>query len=252
MIASYTSRIVLTSSQLNQMATEGFVILESLFAADEVAALDQDLTTFHKEREEELQSKGGAEGISRAGEILFSGFIAENNDKVKKFTRDPKLVELTTQLLGGDVDLYYNQTVYKNPEGNKEFPWHQDDAYTPVTPSPYLTCWLAVTDATTENGCISVLPGSHLKGLQPHSQSPIGLVGYPSDAPDQGIAVPVAKGSLIVFWSTVLHKSGPNLSTGMRKAYIIQYSKHGLTRIADGELIPDLIPVARNGIVTLI
>jgi phytanoyl-CoA hydroxylase len=248
-IASYNSLIVLTPSQLSQLSSEGYVVLESLFAEDEMAALDIDLSTFHKTREEELQSRGVAEGISRAGEILFSGFIAEINDQVKEFTRHPKLVDLTTQLLGDDVDLYYNQTVYKHPEGEKEFPWHQDDAYTPVSPSPYLTCWLAVTDATTENGCISVLPGSHHQGLQPHSQSPIGLVGYSIDAPDQGIAVPVPKGSLIVFWSTVLHKSGPNLSTGMRKAYIIQYSKHGLTRISDGQLVPDLIPVARNGCV---
>ena len=238
---------MLTPEQLNQMSNDGFVVLESLFSADEVAGLDQDLSTFHREREQELREKGGTEGISRAGEVLFSGFIAENNEKVKEFTRHPKLVELTTQLLGEDVDLYYNQTVYKNPEGNKEFPWHQDDAYTPVTPSPYLTCWLAVTDATTNNGCISVLPGSHHQGLQPHIQSPIGLVGYPSDALDQGITVPVPKGSVIVFWSTVLHKSGPNLSSGMRKAYVIQYANHGLTRISDGALVPDLIPVARKG-----
>lgn len=228
------------------MASEGYVVLESLFSEEEMAALDRDLSKLHTEREEELRLKGGADGISRAGEILFSGFIAENNEQVKKFIRHPKLVELTTQVLGEDVDLYYNQTVYKNPEGDKEFPWHQDDAYAPVTPSPYLTCWLAINDATTENGCISVLPGSHHKGLQPHEQSAIGLVGYPSDASDQGITVPVPKGSLIVFWSTVLHKSGPNLSGGMRKAYVIQYAKHGLTRIADGRLIPNLIPVARN------
>lgn len=239
---------MLTPDQMAQMSSEGFVVLDSFFTAEEMVSLDQVLSAFHKEREEELRLKGGAEGISRAGEILFSGFIAESDEQVKEFIRHPKLIELTTQLLGDDVDLYYNQTVYKNPEGSKIFPWHQDDAYTPVTPSPYVTCWLAVTDATTENGCISVLPGSHHQGLQPHTQSPIGLVGYSADAEDQGIQVPVSKGSLIVFWSTVLHKSGPNLSGGMRKAYVIQYAKHGLMRIEDGQVIPDLIPVVRNGV----
>src|SRR5690242_9240725 len=116
------SHVVLTPSQLNQMSDAGCVVLEGLFTVDEVAVLDQDLSAFHREREEELESKGGAEGISRSGEVLFSGYIAENNERVKEFTRHPKLVELTTQLLGEDVDLYYNQTVYKNPEGDKEFP----------------------------------------------------------------------------------------------------------------------------------
>lgn len=238
----------LTQAQLDQMSSHGFVILESLFSPEEIAALDNDLSQFHKEAEAELQAKGGTEGISRAGEILFSGFIAENNPNIKAFVRHPEFVELTTQLLGDDVDLYYNQTVYKNPEGSKLFPWHQDDAYTPVTPSPYITCWLAITDATTTNGCISVLPGSHKDGLRPHESSPIGLVGYSADAPDQGITVPVPKGSVVVFWSTLLHKSGPNLTTGMRKAYVIQYAKHGLRRISDGELVPDLIPITRQGL----
>jgi ectoine hydroxylase-related dioxygenase (phytanoyl-CoA dioxygenase family) len=237
---------MLTPFQIDQMEKEGFVVLESLFTPDEITSLDHHLSALHQEREAELLAKGANDGISRAGEVLFSGYIAENNSDVKEFIRHPKLIDLTTQLLGEDVDLYYNQTVYKHPEGEKEFPWHQDDAYTPVTPSPYLTCWLAISDATPDNGCISVLPGSHHKGLQPHTQSPIGLVGYSSDAPDQGIQVPVGKGSLIVFWSTVLHKSGPNLSNDMRKAYVIQYSKHGLTRISDGYVIPDLIPVARQ------
>lgn len=229
------------------MAELGYIVLPNLFSNNEIDALDQHLTAFHRAHEEALAAKGGTEGISRANEILFSGHIAEASEPVRDFVRGDKMVAVTTALLGQDVDLYYNQTVYKNPETNKEFPWHQDDAYTPVTPSPYLTCWLALTDATAQNGCISVLPGSHIGGLRPHEQSPIGLVGYSSDAKDQGVQVPVSKGSLVVFWSTVLHKSGANTSDGMRKAYVIQYCRNGLHRISDGQLVPDLIPITREG-----
>ena len=70
--------------------------------------------------------------------------------------------------------------------GEKEFPWHQDDGYTPVAPSPYLTLWLALNDATEDNGCIWVLPGSHKCGLVEHKPSPIGLICHASDDPDQG------------------------------------------------------------------
>lgn len=238
---------MLNQQQLEQMDTDGFVVLEHFFSSEEVETLGGHLTAFHQKHEDELKAKGGGEGMSRAGEILFSGYIAEASEAVRDFTKNDKLVTLTAQLLGPDVDLYYNQTVYKNPETLKEFPWHQDDAYGPVSPAPYLTCWLAISDATTTNGCISVIPGSHKGGLRPHEQSPIGLVGHSSDDPDQGIQVPVPKGSLVVFWSTVLHKSGANVSDGMRKAYIIQYSKSGLKRVATGELIPNLIPIARDG-----
>lgn len=237
----------LNAAQHEQMSTKGFIVLENFFDAETMATVDANLSEYHKAHEERLKAEGGVAGISRAGEILFSDHIAEQSDSIKAFVTRPEFAKLTSELLGPDVDLYWNQTVYKNPESTKEFPWHQDDAYTPVNHSPYLTLWLAISDATEENGCISVLPGSHIGGLRPHAGSDIGLVGYPSDAPDQGIKVPISSGSMIAFWSTVLHKSGPNLSTGMRKAYVIQYCKTGLRWIAGDHLVENLIPVVRNG-----
>jgi ectoine hydroxylase-related dioxygenase (phytanoyl-CoA dioxygenase family) len=116
-----------------------------------------------------------------------------------------------------------------------------------VEPSPYLTLWLALNDATPENGCISVLPGSHKRGLVPHESSPIGLECYSNDDPDQGVRVPVKAGSMAVFSSLTFHKSGPNTSQGPRKAYVIQYSKSPLRLAATGEVIPNKIPIARGG-----
>jgi phytanoyl-CoA hydroxylase len=243
----FNSQIRLNQTQLDDMTTHGFVVLKDLFTHEEIEQLEVNLATFHLRHEAVLQASTGSAGISRAGEILFSDHIAEQDEDVKEFTCHEKLIALTTQLLGEDVDLYWNQTVYKNPETSKEFPWHQDDAYTPVIQSPYLTCWLAISDATTENGCISVLPGSHTDGLRPHENTPIGLVGHSADHPDQGIQVPVSKGSMILFWSTVLHKSGPNLSNEMRKAYVIQYSVKGIQKVGESTPIPNLIPVARRG-----
>lgn len=235
----------LTDEQIQQMDHLGFVILEDLFSAEEVAELEKHLTAFHLAKEEAMKRNGG-DGMNRPGEILFSWGIAEEDVDVYNFTKNDKMKAIATQLLGPNVDLYWNQTVYKNPETNKIFPWHQDDAYGPVEPSPYLTCWLAISDATTENGCISVLPGSHKDGLRPHEKSDIGLVGHPADHPDQGIQVPIKSGSMILFWSTVLHKSGPNLSDGMRKAYIMQYAAHGLKFIEPGKEMDDLLPIARE------
>jgi phytanoyl-CoA hydroxylase len=239
--------IKLNNDQIAQMATLGYVVLENLFSDMEISELETHLGEFHQRHEEWLKANQGQGGISRAGEILFSDHIAEKDEHVREFIKNKKMVALSTQLLGPDVDLYWNQTVYKNPETTKEFPWHQDDAYTPVEPSPYLTCWLAVSDATTQNGCISVLPGSHLGGLRPHVETPNGWAGHPADHPDQGIQVPIPRGSMILFWSTVLHKSGPNLSGGMRKAYVIQYCPQGLAKVGESSPIPDLIPVARGG-----
>ena len=214
---------------------------------NQIAALIED---YQKRHEENLQAGGGNDGISRAGEITFTDHLAEHDAGLREFATRPEFVALATHLLGPDVDLYWNQSVFKQPEGKKEFPWHQDDGYTPVTPSPYLTLWLALNDATPENGCISVLPGSHKRGLVAHTPSPIGLVCHSSDDPDQGVQAPVRAGSLLAFQSLTMHKSGANTSSGPRKAYILQYSHTGLRNALTGELIPDLIPVVRGGIGT--
>src|SRR5204863_9843913 len=139
--------------------------------------------------------QGGSEGISRAEEITFTAYLAENDADIRTFVTRPEWVKITTELLGPNVDLYWNQAVFKMPEGQKEFPWHQDDGYTPVDPSPYLTLWLAINDATVENGCISALPGSHKCGLLPHEQTPLGLACHAADDPNQAVRVPVSAGS---------------------------------------------------------
>jgi ectoine hydroxylase-related dioxygenase (phytanoyl-CoA dioxygenase family) len=221
--------------------------LENVFTTEEMADLTAKIEAFHCRHEAVLRDKGGSEGISRADEILFTSHLAEQDDALREFVTRPEFAAIATALLGPNVDLYWNQSVFKAPEGEKEFPWHQDDGYTPVTPSPYLTLWLALNDATTENGCISVIPGSHKQGRVPHRSSPIGLICHELDDPNQGIMVPVKAGSMAAFQSLMFHKSGVNRSKSMRKAYIIQYSRAGLRSAITGELVNNKIPLARDG-----
>jgi phytanoyl-CoA hydroxylase len=244
---------VITEEQKNILNEKGFFVLENVFSQwemDELAKEIENLQKVHVERlilEQASSAESGVTDISRPDEITFTCHLAEQNEAIRAFCKRPEFVAITADLLGPDIDLYWNQSVFKLPEGEREFPWHQDDAYCQVAPSPYLTLWLALNDATPENGCISAMPGSHKNGLVPHTQSPIGLVCHSSEHPDQGLQVPVKAGSLAVFWSMTFHKSGVNRSQGMRKAYIIQCAKAGLRRVDSGELIPDLIPIVRFG-----
>ena len=237
----------ITEQQKKQFAEDGYFLLENVFTREEMDRLAAQIEGYQKRHEERLAAQGGTEGISRAGEITFTDHLAENDPELAAFVTRSEFVAIATQLLGPDVDLYWNQSVFKQPEGKREFPWHQDDGYTPVTPSPYLTLWLALNDATPENGCISVLPGSQKRGLVPHYPSDIGLVCHDADDPDQGVPVPVRAGSLAVFQSLTMHKSGANVSKGPRKAYIVQYSAAGLRHAETGELIDNKIALARGG-----
>ncbi len=236
----------ITDRNRQEMRDEGYTLFKHVFSEEDMAALSEVLEAFEARMHEQLVAEGDG-GISRANEITFTHHIAEQDDRVRAFVTRPEFVKLATEFLGPDVDLYWNQTVFKHPEGAKEFPWHQDDAYTQVYPSPYLTLWLAINDVTMDNGCVSVMPGSYRDGLLPHAQSAIGLVGYSSEAPYQGVPAPIDAGGIVCFWSLTLHKSSPNISKGIRKAYVIQYAPAGLRYERSRDLIPDLLPVARNG-----
>lgn len=225
----------------------GYTVVESLFTATEMSDLAKLIEEHQRRHTERLAAQGGTSGISRAEEITFTDHLAESDPGIMAFVKRPEFVDITTALLGPDTDLYWNQSVYKAGHGTKEFPWHQDDGYTEVEPSPYLTLWLAVNDVTIENGCVWFLPGSHKNGVVPHEETPIGKSCYSLDDPYQGVPAPLAAGSVAVFWSRTMHKSGLNVSNGMRKAFVIQYSHAGLRYKHNAELIPGLTPIARHG-----
>jgi ectoine hydroxylase-related dioxygenase (phytanoyl-CoA dioxygenase family) len=66
------------------------------------------------------------------------------------------------------VHLYWDQAVYKKPEKPHRVPWHQDNGHTYCEPQQYLTCWVALVDATVDNGCPWVLPRGHRAGALRH------------------------------------------------------------------------------------
>jgi len=229
----------ITPQQRESFAENGYAIFENVFTPDEMNELAAQIEAHQQRHEEALRAReNSGSDISRAGEITFTDHLAERDALIRAFTQRPEFVALATEWLGPDVDLYWNQSVFKGPDGDKQFPWHQDDGYTPVDPSPYLTVWIALNDATPENGCISVRPGSHKNGLVPHEPTPIGLACYPLDDPDQGIFVPLKAGSLVAFQSLTMHKSGVNRTQGTRKAYIAQYAKAGLRSAITKEPTP--------------
>ncbi len=94
------------------------------------------------------------------------------------------------------------------------------------SPQPYLTFWIALTDVTRENGCIEVLPGLHKGGTLAHRADGAGIFldlpeTLPEDLP-KPIALPLRAGSLVAFSSLLPHRTGPNRTPHVRKAYIVQ------------------------------
>jgi Protein involved in biosynthesis of mitomycin antibiotics/polyketide fumonisin len=83
--------------------------------------------------------------------------------------RDPDIVELVSGVLGDDIILWGCHVFCKPAGDGYETPWHQDGHYWPIRPLANCTVWVALEPSTVENGCLRVIPRSHLgKRLHEH------------------------------------------------------------------------------------
>jgi phytanoyl-CoA hydroxylase len=236
----------LSAEQVAQFDELGFVVLDDVFTDDELApviaatdALDAATDRFLAARE------GGRFSIAERGAITFSLFPVLADDAARAFAAHPAFTDLCHDLVGPDVRLYHDQAVYKQPEKPRRFPWHQDNGYTFVEPQQYLTCWVALTDATPDNGCPHIVPGLHRLGTLRHRfTEPLGWEIF-EDHPD-AIAAPVAKGGIVVFSSLSPHLTGPNTTGAVRKAYILQYAPDGALVYRGDAALPKPEPEPAN------
>ncbi len=223
-----------SADQASAYREDGFFVLENAFDAATVARLLEEIDPLEAETETYLKRQPkGRHGISRAGEITFRPHLVTRSEYLKEFSRGRVFQGLVHDLMGADVRLYWDQSVYKKPGAAQEFPWHQDNGYTYIEPQQYLTCWLALTDATLDNGCPWVVPGLHKLGTLRHWPTEFGYQCL--ESPEGARALPLKAGSIAVFSSLTPHRTGPNITRTVRKAYIVQFAADGAVMLRDGE-----------------
>jgi phytanoyl-CoA hydroxylase len=225
----------LTEAQAQQFDHVGFIVLEAVFTDEELAPVIAAIDAHEAKTDGFLAAQeGGRFSIAEHGAITFSLFPVLADECVKRFAAHPVFADLCHDLVGPNARLYHDQAVYKKPEKPRRFPWHQDNGYTFVVPQQYLTCWVALTDATVDNGCPYVVPGLHRKGTLLHRYNdPLGWEIF-EEHPD-AIAAPVRKGGIVVFSSLSPHLTGPNTTDAVRKSYILQYAPDG-ARMLRGDI----------------
>ncbi len=229
-----TAPTTVTEDERVRFARDGYLVVPSILSDDERAALTAELDRLEEGMDEFLATQeGGRFLIGERGAITFSPHAVLKSDAARATAFHPRLLGLCRDLLGADVNLYWDQAVYKKTEKPRRFPWHQDTGYNFVQPQSYLTCWLALTDATEANGCPWVVPGAHRAGTLRHRWvEPLGWQCL--EAPDNAVAAPVPAGGAVVFSSLTPHLTGPNQTAEVRKAYIVQYALAG-TCVMEGD-----------------
>jgi ectoine hydroxylase-related dioxygenase (phytanoyl-CoA dioxygenase family) len=215
---------VLTEAQRAQFDRDGYVVLESVVPPEVLARLISEIDPLEAELEDLLRTLPDSKAfIARADEITFTTHLVARSPWLRQFVSSKLFRDLTFDLVGPDARLYWDQAVYKKPDTEAPFPWHQDNGYTFIDPQDYLTCWVALTDATVDNGCPIVVPGVHHRGTLHHEVTDLGLVCLDDPGPT-AVSAPVPAGSIVVFSTLTPHCTGPNTTHDVRKAYIVQFS----------------------------
>jgi len=161
---------VVNDEQARRYDELGFFVLEDAVDPETLAAVTAAIDPFEADQEEALRAmEGGRFFIARADEITFTTHLVVRSPLLRNFTIASLFAGLCADLVGPDVRLYWDQAVYKKPGTESPFPWHQDNGYAFVDPQQYLTCWVALTDATEDNGCPWVVPGLHRLGTLAHA-----------------------------------------------------------------------------------
>ena len=204
----------------------GCFVFDNAFSADELRAIDEAIEPGERLVREFLASQpDGRFGVAGADTQTVAPHLVRNSDLLRDVCAREPLAGIARDLLGPDVRLYWEQAVYKQPHSAEPVLWHQDNGYTFVDPQAYLTCWIAITDATLENGCVTFMPGAHRDGTLVHRSTPIGFECWGDSSAAR--AVPVRAGSIVVFTSLTPHFTAANVTDDVRKAYIVQYAPDG-------------------------
>ena len=176
-------------------------------------------------------NKAGVE-VASPEDAVSKIFRLHRDPVFADFAHDARVVDLVAPLVAPDLDVFLSQFIFKTA-GAWGQPWHQDSLYFPFEPArPVVGVWLAVTEATLDNGCLHVLPGSHAEPVHAHvpDRRPGANYGY-FEIVDHDMSgsepVLMSAGDLLVFDSHLMHRSTDNASSGIRAAMVYHCAAAG-------------------------
>uniref|UniRef100_A0A8C9DRY9 Phytanoyl-CoA dioxygenase domain-containing protein 1 n=1 Tax=Prolemur simus TaxID=1328070 RepID=A0A8C9DRY9_PROSS len=248
-----------------QFQEDGFLVLEGFLSADECVAMQQRIgeivakmdvplhcrTEFSTQEEEQIRAQGSTDYFLSSGDKIRFFFEKGVFDKKGNFLVPPEksvnkighgkqgpggagsVTSAPLQALARSLGLQMpvvvqSMYIFKQPHLGGEVTPHQDATFLYTEPlGRVLGIWLALEDATLENGCLWFIPGSHTSGVSRRMvRAPAGSasgISFLGSEPDRDnslfVPTPVRRGALVLIHGEVVHKSEQNLSARSRQAY---------------------------------
>jgi len=213
----------LTQDQVDAFHRDGFLVVRQLITPAQVEELRADYDSAVRGEIPVPEF----EGTKQRGKVVQLSNPSRHIVGWQEHTYFQNARAVARQLLGDDLDYWYDQIIFKPPHAASPTDWHKDAGYWGERGARAVTCWLALSPAFLENGCMQFIPGSHLGAVQPHfdvsDRSEINNALATTADASQAVACPLAPGDASFHHCRTLHYTGGNQSDTPRHGLITHF-----------------------------
>ncbi|MES2110976.1 MAG: phytanoyl-CoA dioxygenase family protein [Bacteroidota bacterium] len=231
----------------------GFVVIDDFLSPDELTHWREAVDNAVRNRAgQKMPGKdikvGESDGINEDAAYYGKVFdqllnLWQTDDEIKKLMVDERIGKMAAQLADADgIRIWHDQALIKRPWANPTS-WHLDTPFWSFSDRKALSIWIALDDATLQNGCLFFVPGSHRettfenKGIGKNMDSIFEV--YPQFLKTNAIAAPMKAGSCSFHNGLTIHGANANMTAGFRRAMTCAYMPDGNAFNGIANILPE-------------
>ncbi len=216
------------ASEMKHFVDQGFLVVPGLVSPDDVERARAEASRF-------ADGSYPVTNLPADGNILAVHFPHWVSSIALGLVHHEGIVSVVSSVAGAHLAHWaggakcMQSMLFLKPPGLPGQAWHQDERFIPTRDRTLIGAWIALDDATIENGCLWVIPRSHRAGVlhqtrdhhNPDEFDPTDEAFGFDDSP--AIPVEVKTGDVVFFNGYLLHRSMKNRSTHTRRALVNHY-----------------------------
>jgi phytanoyl-CoA hydroxylase len=227
----------LSDADRERFRVDGYLAMNGLLSRQEIEDCKTALSDLAHHRvawdkrvwsqEEPYFAQGGQQARTDDPELRLRklAYFVHLEPRLRHVATHPRLLTIVDELVGPGSRMIQDMALLKPPFRGSEKPWHQDAAYFDWTPlGGVVGTWVALDEATIDNGCMQVIPGTHLNGPAPHFHVRDCQLADQRVQVEQAVAIPLQPGGVLFFSGLLHHGTPPNMTAARRRALQFHYA----------------------------